>query len=73
MSEDSVGLVLGPVLEAEAKVLELDVAALEEDADELAPPLQVEVHQLHLWRRGGGGRHHGGFESDGAFEVCRVN
>ena len=51
--ERGVGLVRGPVVEAKSEVLELDVAALEEGANQLAPALQVEVHQLHLWR----GRH----------------
>ena len=42
---------LGPVVEAEAEVLEVDLAALEEESSQLALALQVEVHELHLRRR----------------------
>ena len=45
---------LGPVVEAEAEVLKVDVAALEEDARQLALALQVEVDELHLRRHRGG-------------------
>ena len=60
LPEGCSGLVLGPVVEAEAEVLEVDLAALEEESSQLALALQVEVHELHLRRRhlgdGGGFR-----------------